>query len=222
MFQDRDCQVLRGREEERRRLARDLHDGLLQALVNLSLAVDRCERRWREDPRSAGEELVAVREAIATAVEEGRGLLAELRPVLPGEVGLPEAMRRYGEGFGDRSGIKARFSVSGPVRPLSPLEELAVFRVFQEALSNVAKHAGARSVEVSLAYRAQQVSLRVRDDGRGLTCRLATEELLEAKKYGVLGMRERAAALGGELTVQARTGGGTQVELVLPGNRIRV
>lgn len=220
MTANQDYQVLIAREEERRRLARDLHDGLLQSLVNILLTVDGCARRWPEG--ADGEELQRVRAAAEAALEEGRLLLSELRPVLPGEVGLPAAIQAYLDRFAARTGLRTRFSVSGTVRPLSPPEELAIFRICQEALSNVGKHAGGTRVEISLAYRPQRVRLQVGDDGRGMAGPPDVGRLLEGRKYGVVGMLERAAALGGELAIQARPGGGTLVDLVLPAGRGRV
>jgi len=211
--------VLQAREEERRRLARDLHDGLLQTLVNLSLAVDRCARLATDGAPALVGELARLREGVQAALEEGRSMLVDLRPVLPGDVGLVEAMRVHLEVLGERHRLRVGFVVSGRVRPLGPPEEVAVFRIFQEALNNVVRHAGARSVEVALAYRAHHVRLQVRDDGHGLACPLPPERLLKERKYGVLGMREQAAALGGELSIQSRPGGGTLVDLVLPVGR---
>ena len=141
-----------------------------------------------------------------------RTLLAELRPSVLVEAALPELLRQLGEAFTGRARIPVDLQVEGDAETRLPSEvQIALYRVVQESLNNIAKHAGASRVSISLSYRPVGVALAIRDDGRGFDPAAVTAEHL-----GVAIMRERAEAVGGALEVVSHPGGGTRVAVVWP------
>lgn len=197
------------REEERRRIARDLHDQLAQELVGLHLDVNWLASKMAEDRHEAEARLGSMRDLIARAMSTVRRVASELRPALLDHLGLvPAAQSEIGE-FERRTGIRCRFD-SGDGLEVDRAESLALFRVLQEALTNVARHASATSVDVVLAIDAGVLALDVHDDGRGIT----EAELTNAGSLGLLGIRERIHAVGG--TVRIDGGHGTTLRVEIP------
>ncbi|WP_290049545.1 sensor histidine kinase [Amycolatopsis solani] len=186
--------------DERLRIARELHDALGHhlALINVQAGA----ALHRRDPVQAEEALRTVKDASKTALQELRATLGMLRTERPALDRVAELARSVGT-----SGLTVRTEIDGVVRDLPPDVEHAAFRVVQEALTNVAKHAGAQTVVVRLGYRADELSVQVDDDGRGGDA---------PPGNGIRGMAERARALGGEVTAAPREGGGYRVRARLP------
>jgi two-component system sensor histidine kinase UhpB len=206
-----------GREEERAKVAREIHDDLGQVLTALKLNLDWLERRvgeLKDDGRLNPllERIVESQEVVENAIESVQRIATELRPALLDNVGLAEALREEGRRFQDRSGITC--TVQLPSIPLKLPEEAStgIFRVFQEALSNVARHAKATAVSVTIESSDDQVILNVEDNGLGI----APEALANSRSLGLLGMAERASALGGQAAIGPATPRGTRVTLRLP------
>jgi two-component system sensor histidine kinase UhpB len=200
--------VLRAQEEERRRLARDLHDEVNQALTAILL---RLEALSHSAPPELEDELSELKRLVNQAMNELLQLARQLRPTALDDHGLLPAMASHVRRFAAQTGIKADLNTSGENTDLQPDEEIAIYRIAQEALANVARHAQARSVEVDLrAEKDGGVQLTVRDDGRGF------EPGRPARGLGLGGMAERARLVGGELTIESRPGAGTQLCLRVP------
>jgi two-component system nitrate/nitrite sensor histidine kinase NarX len=197
--------------EERQRLARDLHDAVTQTLFSASLIAEVLPRIFARDAQQGVERLAELRQLTRGALAEMRTLLAELRPSVLVEAGLPELLRQLAEAFTGRARVPAELAVEGDDCALPPEVQIALYRVAQEALNNIAKHAGASSVSICLSYRPGGVGLSIRDDGRGFDPAAVTGEHL-----GVAIMRERAEAVGGALEVASQPGGGTRVAVVWP------
>lgn len=203
--------------EERNRLAREIHDTVAQTLAGLALQLETADAFVGRDRRRAG---VAVQQAIElthTALEDVRRSVMDLRAAPLEGLTLGEAVRRLVERFGREHEVRAAFESHGADRPLSPRVEVAVFRVTQEALANVARHAAASAVSISLdagegINRADHVRLVVEDDGHGFD----PDATSGGGHFGLLGMRERARLLGGTLAVASTPGTGTRLELNLP------
>jgi two-component system, NarL family, sensor histidine kinase UhpB len=195
--------VLRAQEEERRRLARDLHDEVNQALTAILL---RLEALSHSAPPEFEEELIELKRLVNQAMSELLQLARQLRPTALDDHGLLPAMASQVRRFAAQTGIKADLNATGESAGLQPDEEIAIYRIAQEALANIARHADARSVEVDLrAENGSGVQLTVRDDGRGFETERATGGL------GLGGMAERARLVGGELTIESRPGAGTEL-----------
>jgi two-component system sensor histidine kinase UhpB len=198
--------VFRAQEEERRRLARDLHDEVNQALTAILL---RLEALSQDEPGRAGE-VAELKRLVNSAMDELTGLARQLRPSALDDHGLVPAVRAQLKLFATTTGIQTDFAALGDAA-LDPDEEIAVYRVVQEALTNAARHSGAGRVEVELVASDERTALRVTDDGDGFE-----PDDRNGRGLGLDGMVERARLLGGELDVSSSPGGGTTVELRLP------
>ena len=214
--------------EERNRLARELHDSVTQLLFSMTLIAQSLGAAWKRDAAEGERRVARLLELSQTALAEMRALLSELRPGSDTQSapvaraadaikrhGLVGALRRHARGL-TADGLRVVFSTRGYVR-VSSEQEYELFRIAQEALHNVAKHASAKTVELSLATGSQGTVLRVRDDGTGFDGGVPNAD--SGRTWPGLGlrtMRERAESLGAHFTVQASPGGGTVVEVSVP------
>ncbi len=207
--------LLSMQDEERRRIARDLHDGLGQELAVAKMVLGKSLA-----PNSKpGEKQVAseASEIIDRAIQQVRSMSHLLHPPLLDEVGLLSALSWYMEGLTKRSGIETSFEVQPDFPRLAPELETAIFRIVQEALTNVFKHSEARKVWINLSRRDSQTIVSVRDDGKGIKKRTADLQP-DSIGIGLGGMRQRAKEFGGELRL-CNAQPGTLVELVIPAGR---
>ena len=197
------------REEERRRLRRDLHDGLGGQLAGLNVQAGTLRRLIPRDPAAADELVVELRDELRSAIADIRRLVYDLRPPALDDLGLVEALRRLAERYGSESG-QLRVSVKAPedLPNLPAAVEVAVYRIAQEALTNVAHHAQAQNCVVQLAVD-EDVALEIIDDGVGIPKE-------RGAGVGLSSMRERASELGGSCVVEPAPEGGTQVLVRLP------
>ncbi|TSA84539.1 GAF domain-containing protein [Deinococcus detaillensis] len=196
-------------EEERRRISRELHDDTAQVLVALGRRIDRLGRDLTGESR---ERAADIRADLNSAIESVRRFARNLRPSVLDDLGLLPAL----EWLVSQSRTPTRLEVQGAERRLSGFAELTVYRAVQEALGNVDKHAQASSAAVRVMFQAGEVDVSVSDDGRGLD-RAEAERQTQAGHMGLLGLRERVALSGGELSVESSAGQGTQVRFALPG-----
>jgi two-component system sensor histidine kinase UhpB len=197
--------VLRAQEEERRRLARDLHDEVNQALTAILL---RLEALAHDAPPERAAEVAELKRLVCQAMDELLNLARHLRPTALDDHGLVPAIDAQLKRFAARTGVEARLDTRGDPAGLDDDEQIAIYRVAQEALANVGRHSGASCVEVALAAGDGGAQLRVRDDGRGFDPGASRNGGL-----GLKGMAERARLVGGELDVRSAPGGGTSVTL---------
>jgi two-component system, NarL family, sensor histidine kinase UhpB len=204
--------AMRAQEEERRRLARDLHDEVNQALTAILL---RLEALAQDTPPERMPELAELKRLVNQAMEELLTLARHLRPSALDDHGLVPAVEAQLKRFSARTGIEVRMSTGGDPNELPEVMQTAIFRVAQEALANVARHAGATVVEVELEEEDGRAELRVRDDGAGFDPGAIPRAGSEGPGagLGLGGMAERARLVGGELDVRSAPGGGTSVTL---------
>jgi two-component system nitrate/nitrite sensor histidine kinase NarX len=194
--------------EERQRLARNLHDAVNQSLFSAGLIAEVLPRLWDRDPDLARQSLEDLRKLTRGAQAEMRVLLAELRPSTLTDAELGDLLLLLGNAFTGRTNIPAKVFVEG--EGVLPAEvQVSIYRICQEALNNVVKHAKASNVEISLKHHATAIELSMRDNGRGF----ATSELTPSGHYGLSMMRERAEAVGAHLSITSRTGHGTEITL---------
>ena len=200
--------VLRGQEEERRRIARDLHDEANQALAAITL---RLEALAQDAPPALATDLLETKRLATQAMQELLGLARLLRPAALDDHGLVPALNGQVRRFREQTGIRAQLTTSGEPEGLGDDQQVVVYRVAQEALTNVARHSGAGSVEVDLTASGGTVELLVRDDGAGFDRHTANGHGL-----GLDGMSERARLVGGDLEIDAAPGRGTLIRLRVP------
>jgi two-component system sensor histidine kinase UhpB len=193
-------------EGERQRIARELHDEVGQTLTGVMLQV---EGLAGVIPAELQGQLEELRETARHGIEEVRRIARQLRPETLDELGLPSALGALATGFGEQARIPVKRRLQ-PGLSLSSEQELVIYRVAQEALTNVARHAGATHVVLELTSTDEHTLLRVRDDGRGMS----PDSLLSSN--GIRGMRERAMLIGAALSIDSSPGAGTEVRLSIP------
>jgi signal transduction histidine kinase len=202
--------------EERRRMAREIHDGLAQNLASLRLRARLWHNVIDEHPERMHDEVEAMRDFLSEQIREVRRSIFALRPVALDELGFYPALRQFVDDFGEQNRLRIDLRILGAEGPLPSLLEPVLFRIVQEALNNVSRHAEATSASIDLDLRnASFPVLVIRDDGQGFD----TTALERASRLGHLGltqMRERVEELGGTLQVQSRAGRGTEIRVVLP------
>ncbi|MEV5826392.1 sensor histidine kinase [Spirillospora sp. NPDC052242] len=204
------ARVLLAQEDERRRIARELHDEIGQSLTALLLDLKRLTGRA---PAELREELRVAQETTRDSLEEVRRIARRLRPDVLEDLGLGSALAALVSQFDAHTVLRVERNLHPDLPALHPDVELVLYRIAQESLTNVARHSGASEVELSLAPAGEPggVLLRVEDDGKGLG------HVREGA--GIRGMRERALLVGGTLTLEAAPGGGTRVTLFVPARR---
>ncbi len=207
--------VVQSQEDEREHLARELHDGTSQALVGVKLQIESYADSLGTPPPALDKALQRLNQAL----HEVRGLSHRLRPALLDQLGLPAALERLAQEFDDQGGIRAEAQVQGQPCELLPEVKTALFRVAQEALTNVHKHAaGAHRVRLGLRFDASTVRLEIEDDGQGFD--VPAVQVDARRGIGLRNMRERMAAVGGRLHLQSAPGATTsQAELPLRAAR---
>lgn len=211
--------VITAQEEERRRIARELHDETGQALSALVVGMDAAALAGESDIASIRKRLVDLRAVTVDALEDVHRLIYDLRPSLLDDVGLVAGLRWYAETRLQSSGVTSEVMVMGEEKRLPAEVETALFRIGQEAISNVAWHAKATNALITLDFRDGNVTLSVEDDGAGFEVASVSETSDERRGWGILGMRERAELLGGQLRVASRKGEGTTVKVTVPLQR---
>ena len=219
-LRDRITQVTLAQEEERRRISRELHDSLGPSLAAIGNRLRACQQMLRIDPARAEREIEDITGSLKGHIREIRELIYDLRPMVLDQLGLVAAARQLVERFEDETGIRTSFSASEAIG-LGAMAEATAFRVIQECLSNVQKHAQATQVEVSLRSTEDGTLVTVQDNGRGFDSGLATHPALD-KGVGLLSMQERAMLLRGELTVHSSPGDGCKVVLHIPRKEAEV
>lgn len=200
------------REQEKSRIARELHDELAQALTALKMDLDWMGARLPEGQEQLAAKVKVMQGMLDSTVTATRRISADLRPLMLDDLGLLPAVEWLVQGFRSRSGIACELEVAVPDFELEEPYATAVFRILQESLTNVARHAGASLVEVALSRDAHSVTLSVGDDGRGF----AAEGSRKPISYGLTGLRERAYLLDGEVTIDSRPGAGTRIRVCIP------
>jgi len=208
--------VQRTASNERRRISQELHDGVAQELTGVVLALEGCQRALDRDPGALGPQLAkAARDARAT-LSDVRQYMAALRQTEDsGGLNLPVTVARLADDLRRQSGVAVDFEETGAERQLEPFVERAVIRIIGEGLRNVGQHSGASNAKVILRFDDEQVVATIEDDGKGFESNeLPTAE--ERGHYGIVGMRERAEGVGGQLVVRSEPGRGTIVRATIP------
>lgn len=209
-------QVTNAQEEERARIARELHDGPVQVLSGLARALDLLQQQWGADNAALSTSVEQLREVSSEALAGLRQVTRDLRPTTLDRLGLLAALRSLVGELAARSSMRVDLHFGDP-GPLPAEIELCIFRVVQEALTNVEKHARASQVAVTLSFAADEVQVEIRDNGIGGALPPDLSELARGGRFGLLGMTERAVLVGGRINVSALPEG-TTVALRIPAH----
>lgn len=205
--------VLQVQEQERRRVAVELHDELGQALTAIKINLQLGERFKDKAPADLYEENLRI---VEDALQQVRTLATALRPSMLDDLGLAPALKWLAEQSASRGGFEVKFNHERSLARLSSEIETACFRIVQEALTNISRHAQAQQVEISLRREGSEMVLVVRDDGCGFDPAAMCERAANGASLGVLGMQERATLVGGRLDISSEPGHGSTVELRCP------
>jgi len=200
------------REEEKSRIARELHDELAQSLTALQMDVAWCKEKIPEGQSATIARLAKMEEVLDQTVAATRRIASDLRPLMLDDLGLVPAVEWLTETFSERTRIPCELAVDDAELDLPGAQATAVFRIVQESLANVGKHARASRVKVAIERKGADLALSIRDDGAGFSL----EAPRKPNSYGLLGLRERASLLGGDITITSAPGEGTHVEVRLP------
>lgn len=201
------------REEERARIARDIHDELGGVLTALKIDISWLRKFTAADNEQVEDKLYSMAELIDGSVRSLRRIITDLRPTILDDLGLVAALEWQLQDFEARTGLVCRYDFPDENIELNPpARAVSVFRAFQEALTNITRHARAKTVEVTFSVADGRLFLRVRDDGRGMDLSMAGP----AHGFGILGMRERIGYIGGKLELESQPGEGTCISLEIP------
>lgn len=204
--------LLQAQEDERQRLAREIHDGPAQALANAIFEMEYCERLWDKNPEQMKKELGRLKQDLREALADVRYFISDLRPAPLTELGLDPVLRRYIDEYQTRFNIKVNASWQDLGRLPGP-QELAIFRIVQETLQNTRKHSGASEVNLRLTQEAESFTITIEDNGTGFDVHRHQDG--EGHHFGLTSMSERARLIGGELQITS-TSAGTRVALTVP------
>jgi two-component system, NarL family, sensor histidine kinase UhpB len=198
--------LLAGQEAERRRIAQELHDEIGQTLTALLLQLGRAAKHAPADLRT---ELEEAQEAARSSIADVHRIVGQLRPEALDDLGLASALTTLTDRLAERTGLRLRRRIDRNLPPLAPEQELVIYRIAQESLTNAVRHADADAAELRLHNGAQGLVLSVADDGSGMSG-------LASNGGGIRGMRERAVLIGAQLAIDSQPGRGVEVRLTLP------
>lgn len=208
--------IIEAQESERRHLARQMHDGPAQALTNLILQAEICERLFDTDPARARVELNNLKNAVNATFQKTRDFIFDLRPMILDDLGLIPALKRYVKDFESKSSISTNLHIVGQDTRLPSHVEVTIFRIIQTLLSNVQEHAHATSVYINVDLQPKSILVVVEDDGSGFNVEDTLASAEQRRAMGLATMRERVEMLNGSLQIESRIGRGTKVRLEIP------
>lgn len=203
-------------EQERTRIACEIHDGLVQSLAGVNFKLDLCEELVNKDAEACLDTLRETKQHLKLAIQEARQVIFNLRPLQFEKMELIPALRNYLSSYETQSHISTEFRVSGNEKRLFPKTKIFLFRIIQEALSNVQEHARAARVSVQLDIGREAVTATIADTGVGFDAAAVSRDPAKWDHFGLRGMVERARLIGGEATIQSKRGQGTRVKIKVP------
>lgn len=206
--------IIQVQEEERRRVSREIHDGPAQTFSNILLKIDLCEKLMSIDLDRAREETASLKQIVRASTKEIRKIIYNLRPMAIDDLGLEPTLKRFVEDFEADTNIVIEFDVLTELNLQDAIHKLALFRVVQEALNNVHKHAQASNCVVTLQQEGHQVILKIKDNGRGFD--VNNVRMHRESGFGIMNMKERMELLNGNLRIESSPGQGTALTATLP------
>lgn len=207
--------IIRAQEEERKRIAREIHDGPAQSMANIVMRTEYCIKLLDMSPEQVRGELVSLQNLVRLSLMDVRKIIFDLRPMVLDDLGLAPAIKRYLSNYKEQYGLKVEFLCFGQQRRLDSSVEVALFRIVQELVSNVHKHARAKNAVVKIELLRKKINLHVKDDGIGFDLEQVMADK-DREGYGLIGMRERVQLLSGDINIATAPGQGTSINLSIP------
>ena len=210
--------IISAQEDERQRVARELHDVTSQALATLGIGLEVITTAPQLNAKEREAQMDGIKSLLAATSKDVHRLIYDLRPSLLDDLGLSAALRSYAHNSLDAAGVEVHVETVGQEKRLPPEVEIALFRIVQEAVANIARHAHAESAYISLEFKEKSIAVQIEDDGIGFDHSHGFTSSAGGQGVGLLGMQERAELLGGTLVIDTRPGGGTRVAVEVPVN----
>ena len=208
--------IIQAQEEERQRVAREIHDGPAQSMANVVIKADVCEKLLSMDLGKTRDELKNLKEIVRGSLKDVRKIIYDLRPMSLDDLGLIPTVQRYAYNFMEETGIKVDVSIYGHQRSISSIIQLGVFRIIQEALNNIRKHSKATRVNIKIEMGLKNLNVLIIDDGIGFNDADQRNHNNGNEGFGIMGMKERAQLLNGKIDIKSNIGSGTKVILIMP------
>ncbi len=208
--------IIEAQEHERLHLARRMHDEPAQALTNLILQAEICERLFETNPTQARIELGNLKNAVNATFQKTREFIFDLRPMMLDDLGLVPTLKRYVQDFEEKSGLSANLTIVGRERRLPAHTEVTIFRIVQGLLKNISQHANATHVQVNVNLEGGNIGVSVEDNGSGFDVDDAMASARQRKTLGIAAMQEQVGMLGGQIHFESAIGRGTKVKLEIP------
>lgn len=213
--------MVEAQEEERQRLARQMHDGPAQSLTNFILQAEICQRLFNRNPERAEEELGNLKNAASITFQKVRDFIFDLRPMMLDDLGVVPTIRRYVDSFKDKNDIETELNIVGEERRLESHREVMVFRSIQELMGHVRDYASASRLAVRLDMTGQSIKIAIQDNGRGFDAEAIfnmEEAALDTRSLGLLTLKDRFEMMNGSVAIQSSETDGTLVRLELPAD----
>lgn len=207
--------IIRAQEEERKRVAREIHDGPAQSMANIVMRAEYCLKLLDKDPDKIREELLALQNMVMLSLQDVRKIIFDLRPMVLDDLGLVPALKRYFATYKEQYGLDVEFLFFGQERRLDGNVEAALFRIIQEAVNNIKKHAQVNSAVVKMEMLPNKLTISIRDLGKGFILNTINEEK-DGNRYGLVGIHERVQLLKGKLKIDTAPGKGTHICITIP------
>ena len=214
--QDMGLRIIKAQEAERKRVSREIHDGPAQTMANIVIKSDYIERIIDHDMNEAKNEIHSLKEVVRDSLKNIRKIIYDLLPMSLSDLGLVPTIQRLVNDLEKDSGIKAAFKVKDSGHKLEPLVNLTVFRIIQECLTNIRKHADATQVQIKLEIDPDRIQIFVKDDGVGFNLDDISQNEDDDSGYGLYSMRERVDLLRGEFNLDTGKGAGTKIKAIIP------
>lgn len=209
--------IILAQEEERKRIAREIHDGPAQSLANIVLRTEIAERMLiKQEFVMVQEELVDLKGQVRSGLEEIRKIIFNLRPMALDDLGIVPTLRKFTQDFEEKTKIHTVFELNGKEARMPSAMEAAIFRLVQEAFTNALKHASATHVSLEINYQPHQISLVIQDNGVGFPSEFIEQDASQNAHFGLVGMRERIELIEGRMDIDSNPGSGTKIMIDIP------
>lgn len=208
-----ELEFLEKQELERKRIARELHDSIVQNLTTLIYKTELCSKLIFKDPVQAQLEMCMMSDTLRSCIKEMRDIIYDLRPMELDDLGLDIALEQFITQMTMQNEVKMKIIETGEAQEFLPVVNMTLFRIITEACNNAVRHGNSQNIEINLIYGLNYFSVKIKDDGCGFE---VNNELIEKKNFGISIMRERAHLLKGEFQIQSKPEKGTVVEVKIP------